>query len=100
MIAIIRSGGKQYQVKEGTIIAVEKIEGKKGDKVSFDTLFLGDESKIEIGKPLLKKSVVGEIVEQIRADKVTIVKHQAKKRMMKKQGHRQNLTKIKIVKLA
>lgn len=100
IVAVIKTGGKQYKVSEGDVISVEKIEKKDGDKISLPTLFIGDDKNIYIGTPELKdKNVEVEIVEQTRAKKVTGVKHKAKKRQLKKFGHKQKLTRIKIVKI-
>lgn len=101
-IAIIKTGGKQYKVAEGDVILIEKIEGKKDGKISFDeVLFVGDEKDVKIGDPVVKGvKIEGQIVEQTRANKVVGVKHKAKKRQLKKFGHKQQLTKVKIGKIA
>jgi len=99
-IAIIKIGGKQYKVVEGDIINVEKIQKADGDKIKLPTLFIGNEETIEIGKPEIQdEQVEVEIVEQMRAKKVVGIKHKAKKRQLKKFGHKQKLTKIKIIKI-
>ncbi|MEA2007171.1 MAG: 50S ribosomal protein L21 [Patescibacteria group bacterium] len=102
MIAIIRTGGKQYKVAEGDVIEVEKIEGEKDGKiVFFDVLFVGDEKDAKIGIPTVKGAKVeAVIVEQKKGEKVTIIKHKAKKRYLKKMGHRQMLTKVEIKKIS
>lgn len=99
MIAIIRTGGKQYKIEEGDIITVEKIEGDSGKKFIFDdVLFMGDEKDVKVGEELKGAKVEAEIVEQLRAKKVTTVKHKPKKRYLKKLGHRQQLTQVEILK--
>jgi len=100
-IAIIKTGGKQYKVAVGDVVAIEKIAGEAGKKVSFDeVLFIGDEKEVKVGDPTVKGAKVeGEIIEQTRAKKVVGVKHKAKKRQLKKFGHKQQVTKVKITKI-
>jgi len=104
MFAVIRTGGKQYIVKEGDVLAVEKLEGKEQDTVTFeDVLLLFDETgeQVQIGTPSLKGiQVFGSIVEQGRGEKVTIIKYKRKVRYRRKRGHRQSFTKVKITKIA
>ncbi|MDD5437773.1 MAG: 50S ribosomal protein L21 [Patescibacteria group bacterium] len=102
MIAVIATGGKQYLVKEGDRIEIEKIKGEKGSTVSFDKVLLvaeEDGSKLDVGTPDLSTKVAGEILEQGRADKITVVHYKAKVRYKKRQGHRQPFTRIKITKI-
>ena len=98
MLAVIKTGGKQYLVKKGDRIEIEKIEGKEGDEIEFtDILLLEKNKKVEIGKPKIEKAkVVGKILEQGRGEKVIIFKYKPKKRYKKKAGHRQPYTKIEI----
>jgi len=98
MLAVIKTGGKQYLVKKGDKIEIEKIEGKEGDEIEFtDILLLEKNKKVEIGKPKIEKAkVVGKILEQGRGEKVIIFKYKPKKRYKKKAGHRQPYTKIEI----
>jgi large subunit ribosomal protein L21 len=98
MLAVIQTGGKQYNVQEGEIIKIEKLEGKAGDKIIFDQVLLIDDGKeVKIGKPVLEGvEIEGKILEQTKADKITIIKQKAKKRYLKKQGHRQNLTVVEV----
>ena len=97
-LAIIRAGGKQYLVKRGDKIKIEKIEGDKGKEINFtDVLLFQDDKKVEIGKPMIKDAkVVAEILEQGKGDKIIIFKYKSKKRYKKKAGHRQLYTEIKI----
>ncbi len=99
-IAVIKSGGKQYKVKEGELLKVEKIEGEEGKKVKFDVLLVSDTQTGEsnIGTPVLdKKYVEAEIVEQGRDPKIKVVKYKSKTRYHKVYGHRQPYTKVKIL---
>ena len=99
MIAVIKTGGKQYKVKEGEILKIEKIVGAAGDKVDFEVLLLSDEEgkDVKVGKPLVSGAkVVAEILEQGRARKINVIKYKPKVRYRRKNGHRQMFTKIKI----
>lgn len=101
MLAIIKTGGKQYKVKAGDKVKIEKIEGQTGDKVSFsEVLLAGDEKGVKVGTPNVKGAAVeGKILEQGRAKKVVGIKHKAKKRYKMKFGHRQTFTEVEIIKI-
>lgn len=98
MLAVIKTGGKQYLVKKGDKIKVEKLEGKEGSEINFtDILLLEKDKKVEIGKPIIKDvKVVAKILEQGKGKKIIIFKYKAKKRYKKKAGHRQPFTEIEI----
>lgn len=99
MIAVIKTGGKQYIVKEGTILNVEKLPGNPGDRVVLDQVFLvGDEGgEVKVGIPTVADAKAeGMIVAQGRAPKVTVIKYKRKVRYKRKRGHRQPFTKVKI----
>ncbi|PIR73309.1 MAG: 50S ribosomal protein L21 [Candidatus Moranbacteria bacterium CG10_big_fil_rev_8_21_14_0_10_35_21] len=102
MLAVIKTGGKQYKVKPGDKIKIEKIEGEEGDKVLFsEVLLLDDEKSLKIGTPLVKGAKVeGKIIKTAKAKKVVGIKFKAKKRYKVKFGHRQILTEVEIVKIA
>lgn len=99
MIAIIKTGGKQYKVKVGDRIKVEKIEGKEGSKTVFkNVLFIGDAKSIKIGSPLIKGAKVeGKILKTAKGKKVVGIKFKAKKRYKVKFGHRQTMTEVEII---
>ncbi|OWK26664.1 MAG: 50S ribosomal protein L21 [Parcubacteria group bacterium GW2011_GWA2_38_13b] len=103
MLAIIKTGGKQYKVKAGDKIKIEKIEGEIGTKTEFgEVLLLADEDgkEVKIGAPFINGvKVEGKILKQDRGDKVIIFKYKAKKRYHKKQGHRQDFTEVEITKI-
>ena len=101
-IAVIKTGGKQYKVKEGQILTIEKLAAAAGDKVKFDTLLLADSESGEstIGKPSLGEQVEGKIVAQAKDDKVLVVKFKNKIRYKRTAGHRQYITKVEITKIA
>lgn len=99
MFAVIKTGGKQYKVKEGEILKIEKVAGAAGDKIDFEVLLLADEDgkDVKIGKPIVSGVKVGaEILEQGRARKVNVIKYKPKVRYRRKAGHRQMYTKVKV----
>jgi len=98
MYAVIKTGGKQYKVKEGDVITVEKIKKQAGEKVVFDeVLMIGEGKKTEIGTPYLDAAkVYGYVVENGKGDKLIIYKYKAKKDYRKKQGHRQPYSMVEI----
>ncbi len=98
MLAIIKTGGKQYKVAPGQKIKIEKLEGKEGDSINFDdVLLVADDKEIKIGQPKVEGvKVTAKILKQDRAEKITIFKYKAKKRYSVKRGHRQPYTLIEI----
>lgn len=97
--AVIKTGGKQYLVKPGDIIKVEKLKKpEKSGLIDFNEVLLVEKSgKIEIGKPYLKNvKVIAENEGEIRGKKITILRYHSKTRYRKKKGHRQTYTKVKI----
>ncbi len=100
MLAIIKTGGKQYLVSPGDKIKIEKIEKKEGESISFDkVLLLQDNKTLEIGEPLIKAEVVGKVLEQGKYKKVIAFKYTASKRTQVKKGHRQKFTLVEIDKI-
>ena len=98
MLAIFKTGGKQYSAKAGEILKVEKLNGTKGDKVSFtDVLAISDSKTNSIGEPLLKDaSVQAKIIDQIRDKKIIVFKKRKRQNYRLTQGHRQYLTVLRI----
>jgi len=103
-IAVIKTGGKQYKVREGQVLKVEKLELEEGNPVSFDQVLLiadADGKDLKLGMPLLEKaSVKGKVVEQGRGDKIRVIKYKHKIRYKKTYGHRQHFTKVQIEKIS
>lgn len=95
MFAVIRTGGKQYKVKSGDVIAVEKLEGKAGDKLEIGEVLMAG-GKTGSKEAPLKGKVTAEIISQFRDDKVVIFKKRRRHNYRRKKGHRQYLTEIKI----
>ncbi len=100
--AVILSGGKQHRVKEGETLNLEKIEHGVGEAFHFDqVLMLRDGDDVKLGVPFIKGArVEAEVVSQFRADKIRIIKFKRRKHHMKRQGHRQYLTRVRITKIA
>ena len=98
MYAVIATGGKQYRVQEGDQIKIEKLVGEPGDKIEFnDVLLLADGEDVSIGTPLVEGGkVTGEVQEQARAKKIEIIKFKRRKHHLKRMGHRQHYTHVKI----
>ena len=98
-IAVIKTGGKQYKVKEGQKIKVEKINKKEGSKLNFETLLIADTGakNVELGKPLLSKKVEAKILAHGKAKKINVVKYKNKTRYLRNKGHRQEFTELEIL---
>jgi len=98
MYAVIKTGGKQHRVSEGETLRVEKIEVGTGETVQFDeVLMIASGDEFSIGAPFVAGAAVkAEIVKHGRADKIRIIKFRRRKHSMKRQGHRQWFTEIKI----
>ena len=99
--AIIKSGGKQYRVKEGDTINVELLHQEDGGVVEFnDILFLSDNGKPVVGKPIVDGFCVkGEIIEEIKGPKVIAFKFKRRKNYHRKIGHRQRYSHVKIIEI-
>ncbi|MFW5450563.1 MAG: 50S ribosomal protein L21 [Methylophagaceae bacterium] len=98
MYAIIATGGKQYRVKEGEKLRVEKLSAEAGDKIELDkVLLVGEGEDVKIGAPYLKGAkVTATVAANGRGDKVKIVKFRRRKHYRKQMGHRQSYTEIEI----
>jgi len=98
MYAVIVSGGKQHRVEEGEVLRLEKIEAATGDTVEFDrVLMVANGEDVKLGAPNVDGATVSaEVISHGRADKVTIIKFRRRKHHMKRQGHRQWYTEVKI----
>ena len=98
MYAVIKSGGKQHKVSEGEEILLEKISLDEGDVIEFsEVLAVNKDGNLNVGKPLLEGAVVkGKVLNHLKTKKIRVIKMKRRKDYRKKQGHRQNLTKVKI----
>ena len=102
MFAVLKSGGKQYKVQKDSKLLIEKIDGKTGDEVLLNNvLMIGDGEKLNIGSPEINDAgVLAEVIKQTRGPKITIIYKRRRKNSRRKQGHKQDLTLIKIKEIA
>jgi len=102
MKAVIKTGGKQYLVKLGQKIKIEKVDKNIGDTLIFEEVLMiaNDNDEVEIGTPFLKEKVEGKVIDQAKAKKIIIFKYKAKKRYKVKKGHRQLFSLVEITKIA
>ena len=103
MHAVIKTGGKQYVVRPGDVIDIEKIPGEAGQAVSFGEVMLvsASEGDVRVGSPLVENaSVSGKIVGQRKGDKIVVFKFKRRKGYRRKAGHRQNLTRVEITEIS
>lgn len=100
MIAVIETGGKQYLVKTGSTLKIEKLPASVGEEVTFDKVLLtanDDGSNAKIGTPFIEGATITATVEgQLRNKKIRVVKYKRKVRYKKVYGHRQHVTKAKV----
>ena len=98
MYAVIKNGGKQHKVSEGEEILLEKISLDEGEVIEFsEVLAVNKDGNLNVGKPLLEGAIVkGKVINHLKTKKITVIKMKRRKDYRKKQGHRQNLTKVKI----
>ncbi len=98
MYAVIETGGKQYQVKEGDILFIEKLCVEADDSVNFDKIIaVGGESGLTVGSPYVAgATVTAKVVKNGRGKKINILTYKPKKSSMRRQGHRQPYTQVKI----
>lgn len=100
--AVIETGGKQYRVKQGDVLEVERLEGEAGAKVTLDrVLALSNGSELTVGTPVVAgAAVAAEIVGQLRGEKVVNFKKKRRKGYHRKIGHRQELTRLRVQSIA
>lgn len=99
MYAVIRSGGKQYRVAKDDVLELERLDGESGDKIKLnEVLMIGEAGKSPtIGDPLVKgASVTLEVLDQVRGDKIDVIKFKRRQNYHRQLGHKQHLTKVKI----
>ncbi|WP_127144294.1 50S ribosomal protein L21 [Pelagibacterium montanilacus] len=101
MFAVIKTGGKQYKVAANDLVRIEKIAGDAGDAITFENvLMVGNEGDFSLGAPLVAgASVAGEVVEQFRDKKVIVFKKKRRQGYRRKNGHRQELTLVRITEI-
>lgn len=98
MYAVIKTGGKQYRVKEGDVLKIEQLSDDVGSEIKFaEVLMIGNGDDIVCGSPFVNKAVVNaQVLEHARHDKINIIKFKRRKHYMRRQGHRQYYTQVKI----
>jgi large subunit ribosomal protein L21 len=97
MYAIVEIAGKQYKAEKGRFLYVDLLNGKEGDKVTFDRVLLTDNGgTVNVGAPTTGTSVSATILKHKRADKVIVFKKKRRKGYKVKNGHRQSFTQIQI----
>ncbi len=95
--AIIETGGKQYQALEGKTLGIEKLDMNEGDSVTFEKVLLRkDGNDVHIGQPFLTMPVKAKVLKHIRGPKLTVFKFKRRKKYMRKKGHRQPITVVRI----
>jgi large subunit ribosomal protein L21 len=99
MFAIIKTGGKQYRVQEGDLLSVERLPAGTGNTALFDqVLLISDEKETLIGTPFIEKAAVrAAVVEDFKGEKVLVFKKKRRKQFRRTRGHRQELTRVKIM---
>ena len=98
MFAVIKTGGKQYRVQEGQVLKIEKLDVEAGNAVDFnDVLLVSNGDDVKVGAPVVEGALVtAEVVSHGRGDKVKILKFRRRKHSMRRMGHRQWFTEVKI----
>ncbi len=98
MYAVIKTGGKQYRVKEGASLKIEKLEAEEGSTVEFDqVLLIGEGASVKLGTPVIDGGkVTATVEEQGRRKKVEVVKFKRRQGYKRQKGHRQAFTQVKI----
>ncbi len=101
MYAVVRTGGKQYRVGESQAFDVEKIDAAVGDVVELpEVLMVADDSGVRVGTPLVEGArVTARVVRQFRGEKIRGFTYKPKKRVSRRYGHRQYLTKLLVEKI-
>ena len=99
MYAIIATGGKQYKVAEGDVIRVEKLGAEAGETVTFEQVLAVNNDGLKVGEDVANATVTASVIENGKARKVVVYKYKRKTGYHKKNGHRQQYTKVKIDKI-
>lgn len=98
MFAVIQTGGKQYRVAKDDVIRVEKLAGKEGDNIVLDQVLMVND---KVGAPLVSGAkVTAKVVAQARGEKIIVFKKRRRQNSRRKNGHRQDLTILRITDIA
>ncbi|MFP4169283.1 MAG: 50S ribosomal protein L21 [Desulfonatronovibrionaceae bacterium] len=98
MFAIVETGGKQYKVREGDQLKVEKLSAEPGEEISLDRVIcLGGDEEVQLGRPYVENAKVKcDVLEQSKDRKVLVFKHKRRKDYRRTRGHRQCFTRLKV----
>lgn len=98
MYAVVDIGGKQFKVEKDQYLYAPRLDAEVGSSVEFDRVLLIDkDGKVEVGMPLIKGAKIScKVLEQVKDDKITVFKKKRRKGYAKKNGHRQQFTKVQI----
>ncbi len=96
MFAVVKSGGKQYKVREGQELVLDRVEGDVGDSVELPVGFVVDDEGFDMGE----RTARVEILEHLRGEKIHVYKYKPKKDSRKKTGHRQAQTRVKVLEVS
>ncbi len=96
MFAVVKTGGKQYRVREGEELVVDRVNGEVGDSVELPVALVADDG----GLDLTGRTAKVEVLEHLRGEKIHVYKYKPKKDYRKKTGHRQELTRIKVLEVS
>jgi large subunit ribosomal protein L21 len=101
MFAVIRTGGKQYKVAKNDVIRVERLPGESGEIIELsEVLMVGEGGAVNVGTPLVAGACVGAaVIDQIKGDKVIIFKKRRRHNSRRKNGHRQELTVLRVTEI-
>jgi len=101
MYAIVEIAGQQFKVKQGQEVFVHRLKDEEGAEVEFDkVLLVDDEGSVKVGAPVVEGAKVnGKVLSHVRGDKVIVFKKKRRKGYQKQNGHRQDLTKVRIEKI-
>lgn len=98
--AILQSGSGQLRAQEGAVVAVDRLPKEVGTKVAFSAVFFSDGGDVRVGRPYLDDvTVEGTVIGHVRGPKIRVFKYKPKKRYRRTQGHRQELTRVRIDKI-
>ena len=102
MFAVFQSGGKQHRVSEGDVVTLELLTAEPGEEVVFDkVLLVANGEEVNVGAPYVESGkVIGEVVRSDRAKKVKVIKFKRRKDFLRRQGHRQWFTEVKITRIS
>ena len=102
MYAVVKTGGKQYRVQKEDVVLVERLNANDGDQLVLgDVLMVGDGKKVTLGTPLVNDAaVMAQVIRQTRGPKITMIYKRRRKNSRRKQGHKQDLTLLKIIDIA